>query len=139
MKSFNTPKPEASEKPQAESKELKPTQIDSAEVTYRHKARQGMVALFLGKEPLTSKPIEKFVKFSEHLYKTSDATEIEKLDEWCLKANGEIQRFDEYKLMVNSQPQEIAMEIDGKKVKVPLKLLEDAYKQNQTNAKQNEN
>ena len=103
---------------------------ENEQVAYRHAARQGMVSLLLGTEPLTNKPIERIIQFRDHLYSTKDPVEIEKLDAWCEKAPESVKRFDYYKLLEAAQPQYVTMEVDGKKVRVPMELLKEAYIKN---------
>ena len=105
-----------------------PEEIKDDEVTFWHMGRAGFLVYETGKEPLTGKPIEKMVKFVNHIYKTDNKEEIKILDEVCERSPKVIKRFSEYELLKSSKPEYLAMEINGKKVKVPISALEESYK-----------
>lgn len=112
----------------ASNKNNRPEEIKDDVVTFWHMGRAGFLVYETGKEPLTGKPIEKMVKFVNHIYNTSNQEEIKILDEVCERSPNVMKRFSEYELLKSSKPEYLAMEINGKKVKVPISALEDSYK-----------
>ena len=104
-------------------------EVETDQVKYWHEGWAGMVVLKTGKEPLTDKPIEKFIYFTDHFYATEDKEEIKLLDAICDRAPNIMKRFDDYQIMVDSTPKTVAMEINGKKVIVPMDALTDSFKE----------
>jgi len=125
--SAETSKKPLSEKPKKPKNEAVP--LDTEKAVYRHEGKSGMIVLHMGNEQFTNKPIERIINFMNHVYSTTDPEEIKLLDEITKLPTPTLYKFDEYKELVESQPAFIVMELNGKKMKVPVSALEDSYKE----------
>jgi len=106
----------------------KVTPIDTTTVKYWHEGKLGMIAFDKGKDN-KGEPVNEFIYFRDHVYETSDTKLIKQLDNYC-EANPHIaKRLDVYEEMLNSQPANVVMDINGKKVSVPMEALTDAFKE----------
>lgn len=103
-----------------------PLETEKGEVIFWHKGRAGMVSYEIGIDQFTRKPISKEIKFINHRYPTSDPDEIKALDTFGEKTKM-VRRLDEYKQALAQEPKFVVMEINGKKVKIPLSALKDSY------------